>query len=218
MRQRLKERLVGAALLALIGVVFIPMLLSGPVDPARISANIPKRPDYEPLPRLQPLPLEAIMPGPGAEIEAAENRDDSGERPGMAALRAPSAADIAAEKGLAALQDEPEKPEKAAQAVKSEQAEKAVTIARAAPPAGRQVGLSAWVVQLGAFDSQEKADQLMRRLKQAGFRAFMEPVTGNTQAAYRVRVGPELLRSEADKLQRDIKAAMKLDGIVLDYP
>ena len=216
MRQRLKERLVGAALLALIGVVFIPMLLSGPVDPARISADIPKRPDYEPLPRLQPLSLEAIVPGPpGAKTEAAENRDDSGERPGMAALRAPSAADIAAEKGLAALQDGPEK---AAGTVKSEQAEKAVTIARAAPPAGRQVGLSAWVVQLGAFDSQEKADQLMRRLKQAGFRAFVEPVTGNTQAAYRVRVGPELLRSEADKLQRDIKTAMKLDGIVLDYP
>ena len=73
-------------------------------------------------------------------------------------------------------------------------------------------------MQLGAFDSQEKADQLMRRLKQAGFRAFMEPVTGNKQTAYRVRVGPELLRSEADKLRRDIKAAMKLDGIVLDYP
>ena len=58
----------------------------------------------------------------------------------------------------------------------------------------------------------------MRRLKQAGFRPFMEPVTGNKQTAYRVRVGPELLRSEADKLRRDIKAAMKLDGIVLDYP
>lgn len=212
MRQRLKERLVGAALLALIGVVFIPMLLSGPVDPARISANIPKRPDYEPPPRLQPLPLEEILPGPGAKTEDAENRDDSGQRPGMAALRAPSAADIAAEKGLAALQDGPEKP---AEAAKPELATK---ITRTAPPADRQVGLSAWVVQLGAFDSQEKADQLMRRLKQAGFRAFMEPVTGNKQTAYRVRVGPELLRSEADKLRRDIKAAMKLDGIVLDYP
>ena len=212
MRQRLKERLVGAALLALIGVVFIPMLLSGPVDPATISANIPKRPDYEPPPRLQPLPLEAIVPGPGAKTRDAENRDDSGQRPGMAALRAPSAADIAAEKGLAALQDGPEK---AAGTVKPEQA---TATAGAAPPAGRQVGLSAWVVQLGAFDSQEKADQLKRRLKQAGFRAFMEPVTGNQQTAYRVRVGPELLRSEADKLRRDIKAAMKLDGIVLDYP
>ena len=212
MRQKLKERLVGAALLALIGVVFIPMLLSGPVDPARISANIPKRPDYEPPPRLQPLPLEEIVPGPGAKTKDAENRDDSGKRPGMAALRAPSAADIAAEKGLAALQDGPEK---TAEAAKHELATK---ITRVAPPADRQVGLSAWVVQLGAFDSQEKADQLMRRLKQAGFRAFMEPVTGNKQTAYRVRVGPELLRSEADKLRRDIKAAMKLDGIVLDYP
>lgn len=212
MRQRLKERLVGAALLALIGVVFIPMLLSGPVDPARISANIPKRPDYEPPPRLQPLPLEALAPGPGAETEDTENTDDSGKRPGMATLKAPSMADIAAEKGLAALQDGPEK---AAGTVKSEQV---TATAGAAPPAGRQVGLSAWVVQLGAFDSQEKADQLKQRLKQAGFRAFMEPVTGNTQTAYRVRVGPELLRSEADKLRRDIKAAMKLDGIVLDYP
>lgn len=202
MRQRLKERLVGAALLVLIGVVFIPMLLSGPVGPAAISgADIPARPGYEPLPRLQPLPLEGVLADRNGETEDTHNIR---QQQGMAALKAPSVADIAAEKGLAALKERLEKAEK---------------IARAAPPpADRQVGLSAWVVQLGTFSSEENADQLRRRLMEAGFRAFVEPLTSNKQTAYRVRVGPELLRSEADKLQRDIKTAMKLDGIVLDYP
>ena len=202
MRQRLKERLVGAALLVLIGVVFIPMLLSGPVGPAAISgADIPERPGYEPLPRLQPVPLEGVVADRNGEAEDTHNIR---QQQGMAALKAPSVADIAAEKGLAALEERLEKAEKTARV--------------APPPADRQVGLSAWVVQLGTFSSEENADQLRRRLMEAGFRAFVEPLTSNTQIAYRVRVGPELLRSEADKLQRDIKTAMQLDGIVLDYP
>ena len=40
MRQTLKERLVGAALLVLIGVIFIPMLLSGPGTRLRSAAPI----------------------------------------------------------------------------------------------------------------------------------------------------------------------------------
>ena len=205
MRQRLKERLVGAALLVLIGVVFIPMLLSGPVGPAAISgADIPERPGYEPPARLQPLPLERFMADRNGETEDTQNIR---QQQGMAALKAPSVADIAAEKGLAALKDRLEKAEKSEK-----------TAGAAPPPADRQVGLSAWVVQLGVFSSEENAEQLKRRLMKAGFRAFVEPLTSNKQTAYRVRAGPELLRSEADKLQRDIKTAMKLDGIVLDYP
>ena len=46
MQQGLKERLVGAAVLVVIMVVFIPMLLTGPIDSGSITkTNIPDRPD-----------------------------------------------------------------------------------------------------------------------------------------------------------------------------
>ncbi len=213
MRQTLKERLVGAALLVLIGVIFIPMLLSGPVDPASISgANIPERPAYEPVPRLQALNPQPAATGRSEAVAGAGHTQNTGKQQGMAALKAPSVADIAAERGMAALKDEPEQTEEIAKTEKTEKT------AKAGPSADRQVGLSAWVVQLGSFSSRVNADKLNQRLKKAGFRAFVEPVTSNKQTAYRVRVGPELLRSEADKLRKDIKTAMKLDGIVLDYP
>jgi DedD protein len=92
----------------------------------------------------------------------------------------------------------------------------------APPQAGatgpERVGLSAWVVQLGSFSSEENATGLERRLRDAGYTSFVEPLRQDGEAAYRVRVGPELLRSEAQALRDRIKSELGLDGIVVSYP
>ncbi len=46
----------------------------------------------------------------------------------------------------------------------------------------------------------------------------MEPLKTTVKTVYRVRVGPELLRADADKILANIKSKMKLEGIVLRYP
>ncbi len=56
MHQRLKERLVGAAVLVVIAVIFIPMLLTGPIDSGSITrTNIPDRPTEKFNSKLIPL-------------------------------------------------------------------------------------------------------------------------------------------------------------------
>ena len=82
----------------------------------------------------------------------------------------------------------------------------------------KQVGLTAWVVQLGSFSSKVNADKLNLNLRKSGFPAFVEPIQQNKKTTYRVRVGPELLRSDADALLKKIKSTMNLEGIVLNYP
>ena len=42
--------------------------------------------------------------------------------------------------------------------------------------------------------------------------------SGDGSLLYRVRIGPEVLRSEALKLKAELKKEMKLDGFVLNYP
>ena len=80
------------------------------------------------------------------------------------------------------------------------------------------VGVSAWIVQLGSFTDEENAQSLNKKLRGAGYPAFVEPLKKNGKFSYRVRVGPEIKRSEADKLLKKLKEKMKLDGIVVSYP
>ena len=80
------------------------------------------------------------------------------------------------------------------------------------------VGVSAWIVQLGSFTDEVNAQSLNNKLREAGYPAFVEPLKRNGKISYRVRVGPEIKRSEADKLLKNLKEKMKLDGIVVSYP
>ena len=90
----------------------------------------------------------------------------------------------------------------------------------AAEPAVGTGGLTGWVVQVGSF-SRKNADSLNTRLRIAGYSSYVvdEPVKARDGALlYRVRIGPEVLRSEALKLKAEIKKEMDLDGFVLNYP
>lgn len=87
----------------------------------------------------------------------------------------------------------------------------------AEPGAG---GLTGWVVQVGSF-SRKNAGNLDTRLRAAGYSSYVvdEPVKARDGSLlYRVRIGPEVMRSEALKIKAEIKKEMDLDGFVLNYP
>ncbi len=187
MHHRLKERLVGAAVLVVIAVIFIPMLLTGPIDSNSISkTNIPERPTEKFSSKLVTL-NDSLMP----ITEVPDSTNDT----------------LNAE-----LLSQEEIAEKTAEKVTDEKPvvqEKTIN---------KKVGLTAWVVQLGSFSTKVNADKLNLSLRKAGFPAFVEPLTKKGKISYRVRVGPEILRADADALLKSIKTKMKLDGIVLSYP
>ena len=83
----------------------------------------------------------------------------------------------------------------------------------------RSGNLSGWAVQVGVFSKSEGADELATRLRTAGFAAFVEPVKlAGGQTSHRVRVGPEVKRENAAKIQADIKSRFKLDALVVAHP
>ena len=196
MQQRLKERLVGAAVLVIIAVIFIPMILTGPVDSGSITkTNIPERPDDKFSSKLIPLSdtLEPIQP---VQIDSIQSEES-----------------VAAKTTVSEEQKQTEaEPSKDTISKTDDAVKKDKTVV------DKQVGLSAWVVQLGSFSSKVNADKLNLQLRKEGFPAFVEPVKQKGETAYRVRVGPELLRSDADALLKKIKTKMNLEGIVLRYP
>lgn len=79
--------------------------------------------------------------------------------------------------------------------------------------------LSGWVVQVGAFTEQAKAQALQTRLTQASFDVFIEIGEKQGQHYYRVKAGPELDKDKALELQQSIAKKLSIDsGFVTRHP
>lgn len=211
-RQR-KERLVGAAVILMLAVIFIPMVLDDSVQPeGGISGtNIPARPGDAFSSRVVPLASEAppavtpSAPAPQPVVAPPAAADTSGTAADPVPAPAPAAVPDA---GTATEKTPPP-------ATATAPAAAPVT---STPAPGAEAGVTAWVVQLGSFASEENANALNRKLRQGGFSSFVEPLQQGGAKVFRVRVGPELRRSAAQSVRDRLKSGMDLDGIVVPYP
>jgi DedD protein len=206
MERRQKERLIGASVLIMIAVIFIPMVLddSVPTSTEITVTNIPPRPPAEFSSRIRPL-------SPPASAPAVASAEPASTQTTAAATDLPPAA--AAGTGPSAGQEPgPVAPGPAGRADSKPSAPKP-------EPDPSVVGLAAWVVQLGTFADKENAEGLNRKLRAAGYASFVEPLMKGTETAFRVRVGPELRKTDAERTLAQLKSAMGVkEGMVVRYP
>ena len=94
--------------------------------------------------------------------------------------------------------------------------ETASTTAAAAP--ARPAVAAGFAVQIGALKSEMDANALRDRARGAGFAAYVERVNTEAGALWRVRIGPELQRANADKRRAEIKTRLQIDGNVVPHP
>lgn len=222
MRKRAKYRLLGAAVLVLLGVIGFPLLFDK--QPRPISAQTPiEIPDKNKV-----LPLS--IPAPAVAL--------SSETPDMTPAAAASAAIDERKVALAPVEysssatkivakEEPkpasplpgpaaagasEKP--AAKAlVKADDAAKAQALLDGnspdSPPDKQPAASEArFVVQIGAFADATRAREVRLKLEHAGLKTYTHVAQTKDGARTRVRVGPFGTRTEADKAADKIK---KLD-------
>ena len=78
--------------------------------------------------------------------------------------------------------------------------------------------VKAWVVQVGSFAKKKNAVEIRNKLTKAGFVAFVETTDETRGKLFRVRVGPELNRERAKKMQERIEIEFDLKGIIVSYP
>ena len=220
MERRLKERLIGAAVLVMIAVIFIPMILDDSIqDESEITGtNIPQRPEDGSGSSIVPdqaPDIKEIPPLLTGETNM-ENVGEPDKHTGDAAVPEKITGAVAKPETGGVTAEPDKETQKTAAAP-----EKAITPAPQDSPSRTETekkGLTAWVVQLGSFSSRENADKLSEKLRHAGYAAFVEPIKTGSETAYRVRVGPELLRSDAQVLQKKIDKQFQQKGIVLRYP
>jgi DedD protein len=75
-----------------------------------------------------------------------------------------------------------------------------------------------YAVQVSAFRSEDEALTLRNKLRAAGFTAFSEKIQADSGTLFRVRIGPEADRDEADHLRTELSAKLGLSGMVVAYP
>ena len=197
MEQKLKERLVGAAVLVAVAVIFIPIILSDSPETDSISgSNIPEKPDANFSSRIIP-----VIKHDDKSLSKDIGTDNIISEDNQKTVKETVVEKIEANK------------EKSAE-INSSRKENEVREAEIQA----NVGLSVWVVQLGSFSNEENAQSLNKKLRKAGYPAFVEPLNKNGQTSYRVRVGPEIKRSEAELLLKKLKDNMDMEGILVSYP
>ncbi len=199
MNEKLKQRLVGAVVLISLAVIFIPMLLDGGERSTMpmFGSNIPEKPDYqfEPL----EIPLQPVPP-----IDE--------ERPVLIDKPEP----------------EPEaKPEPVPEPeAKPEPKETAPPVEAKTPPVAPKPEIknatgsgkvTAWVVQVGSFAQSGNALTLRDKLRSNGFTAYVEKLKTAEGVIFRVRVGPEIKRDNAEKQRKRLERTMKIKGIVMEH-
>jgi DedD protein len=184
MEVRVRERLVGALVLVAIVVLLVPAILKGRApQPVAAPENAPVRRIEMPIGEQAPAPEEQVLV---PEPQMPEARPASPPQQQPAAEPAPKAGGAPAP--AVEQRAMPPAPEEAA----------VPPPAKPAPAAAAIPSASAWAVQLGAFSSKAKAEQLVAELRKRQFAAFVLEYRANGQVLYRVRVGPEQDRARAE--------------------
>lgn len=217
LKKRSRRRLVGAAALALIAALVLPMVMDDEPTVAvpDIQVTLPESTvDARPIASRDPI-AEPIPDSPAALVEstpAAPEAEQAG-RPVM-----PEAP--AASKSEPAPKPQPEpaptakppvaQPAPAQQESAEAQRARAILEGRASPPPQAAAADSTqFLVQVGAFSDLAKAQARQSELAARGFKAFIETNGGVS----RVRLGPFAARADAEAVITRLRAA-SLDGVV----
>ena len=197
MEERIKQRLVGASVLVALAVIFIPIILEGPEEEfGPWGTKLPKPPGQELTGEIEPLKLPehgASEPVRRIVLDTTQPSDRDKKQNDKVATK--------------------HKVAKPAGASKDKQGS-----SPGSGPAAVDKGLQAWVVQVASFHEEGNAVRLRDRLRKMGYTTFVEQLSSNPGSMFRVRVGPELKRSDAQSIRDRVAAELKLDGLVTRYP
>lgn len=201
----LKQRLLGAAVLIALAVIFVPMFMSGsaPQKSAEMETSslaIPPAPDREFQTRVLPIdstttkPTGSATPQPGGDKIATV---DTATAPKPDVLPQPTPAPAASAPAAT--------PAPAAAPPKPVAAPPAAAPVETPRPAPGQAANGRFFVHLGVYSATKNAEDLVATLKKGGFPAFAEASEYQGKQAERVRVGPFEDRAAAEAARLRIK-------------
>ena len=206
METTLKQRLIGAAVIIALAVIFVPMILdgSGRQESVALNMEVPPEPTFtfdSDLPDAKKLDELEPIKKPNKPVEKEITEIEPVPDPELDSSPEPKVENTPAE----TTETVPVKTEEPV--VAEEKVAVATENHIKTNPA-----LSAWAVQVAAFGQKDKALALQEKLLASNLPAFTEQSGKGNKVIYRVKVGPELKRENADKLRDKILNEHGLEG------
>ncbi|OUS32371.1 hypothetical protein A9Q99_00860 [Gammaproteobacteria bacterium 45_16_T64] len=212
MEESLRQRLVGALVLFLLAIIFLPLVLDGRDEDHKAAVY---RAPQEPVIHITHQSggnvkqrIDAAKSTLVAERAAVEEEDVSVE------VSPPPSQVAEVKKGsISAKQQKIIKDTKA-------NLEKEVAITKkvkAAPKSSKAPLADAWTVQVAAFAKLPNAKALQSQLIQKSYMAYIESNSVGGKRLHRVYVGPELRKNRARIIQQALKKEFKLAGMIKTY-
>ncbi len=219
----LKHRIAGASILIILGVVVVPMILSGP------------------KPTASPPVTDAAATNPDTKVFISKITPISGATPAMEreSKRAPEITERAPKMTA--------KPGSKATPEPTGKSPKAKPVAKVTEPAARSAGQKAgrqrtlsknqrtvqpaataktadksiqrgWIVRVGTFSKPENTARIMSSLEALGFKPSSERVKSSRGVLTRVWVGPYEQRVEAGRARSRIQQKIGEKGLITAFP
>ena len=225
MDEKLKHRIVGGVVLCSVAVIAAPLLfnsdnsnknlsISETAIPANPQANL-KTINIPVVDTWSDKKMTDVVPEPIVSSQEVPPQNLINPTVKQSALvTSPASQEILpqAEEVVAQKQQKPStlptQSRPTAQARDVETKPKMVT----APATGK-----AWVVQVGSFSERANAERLRDKLIKSGYRAFVSQSRANNRNVVRVRVGPELVRKNADKLSKKLQKELSMQTMVIEH-
>lgn len=201
MRESVKHRLIGAAVLAAIAVLFLPSFFKDrqqyQVD---TGSQIPGRPSITAVDFNDPKRPEGIEPAPAPETMFVPDENES----------------------VAVAQIPPAEPAVVAATVPSSgqsMSSKASTIETSVPemPLNAQGLPDTWVIQVASLSAQASANKLRDQLQAEGHKAYVRSVPTTNATIYRVFIGPKQDKSQALAIKSQLDKQLKVNSLVLPF-
>ncbi|AGN85027.1 MULTISPECIES: cell division protein DedD [Enterobacteriaceae] len=230
MASKFQNRLMGTIVLVALGVIILPGLLDGQKkhyqDEFAAIPLVPKPGDRD-EPDMMPAATQAL-PAQPPEGAAEEVRAGNAAAPSLDPSRLavngspdPEVSSTPAEQPKPKPVEKPQPKPQPQQQAQPPAAREQQTAASDAPvkaqedksaPTGK-----AYVVQLGALKNADKVNEVVGKLRGAGYRVYTSPTTPVQGKITRILVGPDASRDKLKDSLGELKQISGLSGVVMNY-
>lgn len=228
MASKFQNRLTGTIVLVALGVIILPGLLDGQKkhyqDEFAAIPLVPKPGDRD-EPDMLPAATQAL-PAQPPEGAAEEVRAGDAAAPSLDPSRLAANNNVEIDP-VPVEQPEPvEKPkpvEKTQPKPQRDKADEQLAAATETPPPAKQTQQEAaptgkaYVVQLGALKNADKVNEIVSKLRGAGYRVYTSPTTPVQGKITRILVGPDASKDKLKGSLGELKQISGLSGVVMNY-
>lgn len=208
MRESVKHRLIGAAVLTAVAVLFLPSFFKDRQQyQVNTESQIPGRPSITAVDFNEPVQPEGVESAPAPESMFVP---ESGEAP-VNELAVPPAESVESPVQTVAASSTQSQTSSVASvvAVKSDQVPSLPLNSQGLP--------DAWVIQVASLSAQEGANKLRDQLQAEGHKAYVRAVPSANGNIYRVFIGPKQDKAQALAIKSQLDKRLKVNSLVLPF-